>query len=179
MRSRASVGPTEGRLFGVTRILVLADTHIRADGRRRLPDVVYRELEACDVVLHAGDLLVPEVLEELRRFAPVTAVLGNNDIDLAAELPEQTTVDVDGVRIGMVHDSGPKTGREARMRRRFPDADVVVFGHSHIPWHTEGVDDQVLFNPGSSTERRMQPRCTYGILTVDGGALVDAAIVPV
>jgi uncharacterized protein len=179
MRSRASTGPTEGRLFGVTRVIVLSDTHIRADGRRRLPEAVYRELETVDLVLHAGDLLVPDVLEDLRRFAPVTAVLGNNDVDLTAELPEEAIVDVDGVRIGMVHDSGPKTGRESRMRRRFPDADVVVFGHSHIPWHTEGVDGQVLFNPGSPTERRAQPRCTYGVLLVDDGALATAAIVPV
>jgi putative phosphoesterase len=163
----------------VARILVLSDTHIRRDGRRRLPDAVYRELERVDRVLHAGDLLVPEVLEELQRFTPVTAVLGNNDVGFGDELPEEVVIDVDEVRIGMVHDSGPKGGRETRMRRRFPDADVVVFGHSHIPWHTEGVDGPVLFNPGSPTERRAQPRCTYGLLQIDGGALVDARIVPV
>src|SRR4051812_36468666 len=176
MRSRASTGRTEGRLFAVTRALVLSDTHIKAQGKRRLPDAVYRELGAADLVLHAGDLLVPEVLEDLGRFAPVTAVLGNNDIGLDAELPTEVVVGIEGLRVAMVHDSGPRTGRERRMKRRFPDADVVVFGHSHIPWNSDGVDGQILFNPGSATERRRQPRCTYGILEVEDGSLITREI---
>src|SRR3954469_6923435 len=131
------------------RIVVLADTHIRAGGKRRLPDAVYRSLEGADLVLHAGDLLVPEVLEDLRRFAPVHAVLGNNDVaELASVLPERVELDVEGVRIAMVHESGARAGREGRMRRWFPDADLVVFGHSHIPMALDGVDGQRLLNPG-------------------------------
>jgi uncharacterized protein len=156
----------------LTRIVVLADTHIRAGSSRRLPDAVFAELEDADLVLHAGDVLVPELLDELRGFAPVHAVLGNNDVaELAAVLPEETTIEVDGVRIGMVHDSGPRAGRERRMRRRFPDADIVVFGHSHIPMALDGVDGQVLLNPGSPTERRRQPTHTYGVIEVQDGTV--------
>ena len=159
------------------RAVVLADTHVRAGSARRLPDAVYGELERADLVLHAGDLLVPDVLEDLGRFAPVHAVLGNNDVAALGEvLPEETTIEVEGVRIGMVHDAGPTAGRPARMRRRFPDADVVVFGHSHIPMVLDGVDGQMLFNPGSSTERRRQPRHTYGVIEVRDGAVVHASI---
>jgi putative phosphoesterase len=160
----------------VLHVVVLADTHIRRTGKRRLPDAVYPHLEAADLILHAGDILVGEVLDQLRGFAPVHAVLGNNDAELVGVLPETVSLDLDGVRVGMVHDSGPATGRAGRMRRRFPDADVVVFGHSHIPWHHSGVDGQLLFNPGSPTERRAQPHHTLGTLDLDGGGLASAAI---
>jgi putative phosphoesterase len=160
----------------VLHVVVLADTHIRRSGKRRLPDAVFAHLEAADLILHAGDILVGEVLDQLRGFAPVHAVLGNNDAELAGVLPETVSLDLDGVRVGMIHDSGPATGRAGRMRRRFPDADVVVFGHSHIPWHHSGVDGQLLFNPGSPTERRAQPHHTLGTLDLDGGGLASAAI---
>ena len=160
----------------MTHVVLLADTHIRRHGTRRLPEAAYPYLEAADVVLHAGDILVGEVLEELREFAPVHAVLGNNDAELVGLLPETLAIELDGVRIGMVHDSGQATGRAARMRRRFPDADVVVFGHSHIPWHHSGVDGQLLLNPGSPTERRAQPHHTLGTLDVDGGRVAASAI---
>ncbi|HEX2042394.1 MAG TPA: metallophosphoesterase family protein [Acidimicrobiales bacterium] len=160
----------------MTHVVVLADTHIRRGSKRRLPDAGYAHLEKADLVLHAGDVLVGEVLDELSGFAPVHAVLGNNDAELVGLLPETRLLDVDGVRIGMVHDSGPATGRAGRLRRRFPDADLVVFGHSHIPWDTEGVDGQVLFNPGSPTERRAQPHCTLGTLDLEDGRLVDRRI---
>jgi putative phosphoesterase len=160
----------------MTHVVVLADTHIRRGSKRRLPDAAYSHLEKADLVLHAGDVLVGEVLDELSGFAPVHAVLGNNDAELVGLLPETRLLDVDGVRIGMVHDSGPATGRAGRLRRRFPDADLVVFGHSHIPWDTEGVDGQVLFNPGSPTERRAQPHCTLGTLDLEDGRLVDRRI---
>ncbi len=162
-----------------TRIVVLADTHMGVRGRRRLPAVVVEELRRCDAVLHAGDIVVGAVLDELRTYAPTWAVLGNNDRELVGALPETRQLDVDGVAVAMIHDSGPATGRAARLHRRFPEADVVVFGHSHIPWDQEGVGGQVLFNPGSAIERRRQPACTYGILEVDGGRIVRREIIPI
>lgn len=153
----------------MTHAVVLSDTHIRRGGTRRLPDTAYAHLEQADVILHAGDILIGEVLDELGGFAPVHAVLGNNDGELFGVLPETLALELDGVRIAMVHDSGPAAGRAGRMRRRFPGADVVVFGHSHIPWDDAGVDGQLLFNPGSPTERRSQPHHTLGTLDLDGG----------
>ncbi len=141
----------------MTHVVVLADTHIRRGSKRRLPDAAYAHLETADLVLHAGDVVVGEVLDELGGFAPVHAVLGNNDAELVGLLPQTCVLDIDGVRVGMVHDSGPATGRAGRLRRRFPDADVVVFGHSHIPWDTGGEDGQVLFNPGSEEDRNRKP----------------------
>lgn len=152
-----------------THVVVLSDTHIRRGGSRSIPDAAYTHLEAADVILHAGDILVGEVLEELRRFAPVHAVLGNNDAELVGVLPETESLVLDGVRVAMIHDSGPSKGRAARMRRRFPDTDVVVFGHSHIPWDDAGLDGQLLFNPGSPCERRTQPEHTLGTLDLDSG----------
>jgi putative phosphoesterase len=161
----------------VTRVVVLSDTHIRPGRNRRLPDAAYAELAAADVVLHAGDVVTVELLDELAGFAPVHAVLGNNDHSLVGRLPERRTVVVDGVPVGMVHDSGPTAGRPARLRRWFPDAAVVVFGHSHDPVDAEGVDGQRLFNPGSPTERRRQPAHSLGVLDVRDGALVGHRIV--
>ncbi|HEX2273783.1 MAG TPA: metallophosphoesterase family protein [Acidimicrobiales bacterium] len=160
----------------MTHVVVLADTHIRRGSKRRLPDAAYAHLETADLVLHAGDVVVSDVLDELGGFAPVHAVLGNNDAELVGQLPETSVIDVDGVRVGMIHDSGPAAGRAGRLRRRFPDADVVVFGHSHIPWDTDGLDGQVLFNPGSPTERRRQPHCTLGTLDLDDGRVVQRRI---
>ncbi len=157
----------------MTHVVVLADTHIRRSGARKLPDAAYAHLGRADVILHAGDILVGEVLDELGGFAPVHAVLGNNDAELAGVLPETQLLVLGGVRVAMIHDSGAAKGRGVRMRRRFPDADVVVFGHSHIPWDDAGVDGQLLFNPGSPTERRMQPNHTLGTLDLDGGRVVS------
>lgn len=163
-----------------SRVVVLSDTHIRPGGSRRLPDAVYALLERADAVLHAGDIVSADVLHELGGFAPVHAVLGNNDLDPAlSHLPETRIVEIEGVRIGMIHDSGPREGRGARMRRLFPDADAVVFGHSHIPWNEPGLDGQLLFNPGSPTDKRMQPVHTAGLLTVDGAEIASAQIVEV
>lgn len=156
-----------------THVVVLSDTHIRRGGKRQLPEVAYAHLDKADVILHAGDIVVGEVLDALRGFAPVHAVLGNNDAELAGVLPETMSLELDGVRLAMVHDSGPAKGRPGRMRRRFPEADVVVFGHSHIPWDDAGVDGQLLFNPGSPTERRSQPNHTLGTLDLDGGRVVS------
>jgi uncharacterized protein len=163
----------------VTGVVVLADTHVRRGGSRRLPDAVYAALDGADLVLHAGDVVCGELLDELAGFAPTLAVLGNNDGELLGRLPEERIVTVEGLRIGMVHDSGPRAGREGRLRRRFPDAGLVVFGHSHIPVDAPGLDGQWLFNPGSPTERRRQPVPTFGRLVVDDGRLVGHEIVPV
>ncbi len=163
-----------------SRVVVLSDTHIRPGGSRRLPDAVYALLEQADAVLHAGDIVSADVLHELGGFAPVHAVMGNNDLDPAlSHLPETRIVEIEGVRIGMIHDSGSREGRAARMRRLFPDADAVVFGHSHIPWNEQGLDGQLLFNPGSPTDKRMQPVHTAGLLTVDGAEILSAQVVEV
>lgn len=163
---------------------MLSDTHIRRGAARRLPAAAYPHLDAADVILHAGDVLVPEVLDELGGFAPVHAVLGNNDAELAGVLPETLEKTLDGVRVAMIHDSGASRGRETRMCRRFPDAAVVVFGHSHIPWNgsghipwnAAGAEGQILFNPGSPTERRAQPHHTLGTIDLDGGRVTESAI---
>jgi putative phosphoesterase len=151
------------------RAVVLADTHVRDVGSTRLPDRAWVHVRTADVILHAGDVVEPGLLAELRTIAPVHAVLGNNDGALAQVLPETLRLELDGVRVAMVHDTGPRTGREGRVHRRFPDADLVVFGHSHIPWDGPGLDGQWLFNPGSATQRRSQPHRTLGIVHVDAG----------
>jgi putative phosphoesterase len=151
-----------------TRVLVLADTHVQRGGSRRLPDRVYELLEEVDVVWHAGDVLIPELLHELEGFAPVTAVLGNNDHELVGVLPDRVEEMVEGVRIAMVHDSGATHGRERRMARWFPDADLVIFGHSHAPCDADGVGSQRLLNPGSPIERRRAPTHTVALVDVDG-----------
>jgi len=154
-----------------TRLVVLADTHVTRGSSRRLPDAAYAHLDSADAIWHAGDVLVPELLDELAGFAPVVAVLGNNDHELVGTLPERVEETVDGVRIAMVHDSGATAGREGRMRRWFPDADLVIFGHSHQPVDAEGVDGQRLLNPGSPTQRRRAPSHTLAVVTCDDGRL--------
>lgn len=161
------------------RVVVLADTHLRDGQAARLTPAALREVAAADVVLHAGDVTEPGHLAELSAVAPTHAVLGNNDLALAGRLPETLELTLAGVRVAMVHDSGPRAGREGRLRRLFPDADVVVFGHSHIPWNAPGLDGQLLFNPGSPTQRRMQPHKTLGVLDLDDGRIVRAEVVVV
>ncbi len=161
------------------RVLVLADTHVRRGGARRLPDVVYAELDRADAIVHAGDLVAAELLDELAGFAPVHAVLGNNDAELVGTLPETRHLTLAGVTVAVIHDAGPRAGRERRMARRFPDAKVVVYGHSHIPDDRVGIGDQRLFNPGSPTDRRSQPRHTYGVLELEHGAVQSHRVVPV
>ncbi len=148
------------------RVVVIADTHIRDTGSTRLSDRVWDEIRRADVVLHAGDVVGARLLTELRAVAPTHAVLGNNDTALAGSLPETVELELEGTRVAMIHDTGPRAGREARVHRRFPNADIVVFGHSHIPWNADGVDGQLLFNPGSATQRRRQPHRTFGILEI-------------
>jgi putative phosphoesterase len=141
---------------------------------------VAARLRGADLILHAGDVCTANVLDELAAYAPVRAVRGNNDgPDVAAwGAPDTLELDLDGLRVAMIHDSGPSAGRPARLRRRFPAADLVIFGHSHIPLdHAE--NGQRIFNPGSPTDRRRQPRGTIGLLDVAGGHLVSARIIPV
>jgi putative phosphoesterase len=161
----------------MTDVVVLADTHIRRNSARRMPPAVYAALEQTDLVLHAGDVVTGALLEELAGFAPTLAVLGNNDTELVGQLPEQRVFTVDGLQVAMVHDSGARKGREARLRRRFPTADLIVFGHSHIPIDAPGLDGQHLFNPGSPTERRRQPVPTFGRLRIEEGRLISHEIV--
>jgi putative phosphoesterase len=130
------------------------------------------------VILHAGDVLDEGILGELSELAPVHAVLGNNDSSLAGVLPTTRVVELGGVRIGMIHDSGATAGRARRLRRRFPDADVVVFGHSHAPVNEDGEDGQLLFNPGSPTQRRGQPVHSIGELQIAGGVVAKHRIIP-
>jgi putative phosphoesterase len=164
----------------VTEIVVLADTHIRRGSSRRLPPAVYAALDRADLVLHAGDVVTGALLEELNGFAPTVGVLGNNDTELTGQLPEERLLTVEGLRIALVHDSGARKGREGRLRRRFPTADLVVFGHSHMPVDAEGVDGQRLFNPGSPTETRPAYRgLGFGRLRIDAGELVEHELIPV
>lgn len=132
-----------------------------------------------DLILHAGDVCVPGVLDELSAFAPVRVVLGNNDSAAVAAwgAPERVVLDLDGLSVGMIHDSGPARGRAGRLRRLFPECALVIFGHSHIPWD-ETAAGQRCFNPGSPTDRRRQPAPTMGLLAIDSGRLEEAAIVP-
>ncbi len=152
-------------------IAVISDTHMPR-GHRRLPDACVQRLEGADAILHAGDFMELEVLEALQALGPpVHAVRGNVDSSqLITRLPLMRTVQFEDVRIGMVHDAGPAQGRLSRMRGRFPDAQAVVFGHSHIPLH-ESAGGFQIFNPGSPTERRRAPRHTMGIATVEGDAV--------
>ncbi|MEV0387325.1 metallophosphoesterase family protein [Nonomuraea sp. NPDC050643] len=158
------------------RIVALSDTH--APRRwRACPPRVAEHLRDADLILHAGDVCVPSVIDELAAYAPVHVVRGNNDgPDLQA--PEILELTLGGLRIGMIHDSGPAKGRLARMRRRFPRADLVVFGHSHVPLD-ESAGGLRIFNPGSPTDRRRQPHGTLGLLTIEHGVLARAEIVPV
>lgn len=161
------------------RVVVLADTH--APRRwRGVPPGVAEHLRTAELILHAGDVCTVDVLDELSGYAPVRAVRGNNDgPDIAAwGAPDRLVMDIDGLAVGMIHDSGAATGRLARMRRAFPECQLVVFGHSHIPMDISEVGLR-LFNPGSPTDRRRQPQGTLGVLEIEGGRLLEARILPV
>lgn len=139
-------------------------------------------LRGADLILHAGDVCTAPVLDELAQYAPVTAVAGNNDgPDVVAWGAAETAVmDVGGLRVAMIHDSGPAVGRLARLRARFPDAGLVVFGHSHIPLDAASGDGRLrIFNPGSPTDRRRQPHGTLGVLDIADGRVAEARIVAV
>jgi putative phosphoesterase len=152
-------------------IAIISDTHMPRAGRR-LPDACVRRLRAADLILHAGDLMRLSVLRDLQALGPpVIAVHGNvDDAEVRAALPAAELVRAGAVRIGMIHDAGPSTGRISRLRRRFPQADAVVFGHSHIPLHEEH-DGFQIFNPGSPTDKRRQPSPTMGLAEVEDGQI--------
>jgi uncharacterized protein len=161
------------------RVVALADTH--APRRwKSCPPPVAEQLRRADVILHAGDVCTAAVLDELSQYAPVLAVIGNNDgPDVAAWGATPTLqAELDGLLVAMIHDSGPAAGRPQRMRRRFPDAGLVVFGHSHIPLDVSAAGTRI-FNPGSPTDRRRQARGTVGVLRIEAGRLVTAELVPV
>src|SRR5215210_3801045 len=152
-------------------IAVISNTHLPR-GRRRLPDACVERIAGADRLLHAGDFSTLDVLRELEAIGPpVVGVYGNVDsADLRRLLPEERVVDAEGARIAMVHDAGPRSGRLERMRRRFGDrADVVVFGHSHMPLHEQAPDGFQILNPGSPTERRRAPSHTMGLIHADPG----------
>jgi uncharacterized protein len=159
------------------RIVVVSDTHV-PDFAKALPAGLLDPLRRADLILHAGDVTRSPVLDDLADFAPVRVAMGNGDgADVRAWGAEEVVrMEAEGVRVAMLHISGPARGRERRMRRAFPDADVVVFGHSHIPMLIEA-GGQLLFNPGSPTWKRRQPRPTFGILEIRDGS-VDARIEP-
>ncbi len=153
------------------RLAIVSDTHMPKGGRA-LPAACVERLQAADAILHAGDFMAPEVLEAFERFGPpLYAVYGNVDApELKQRLPAVRAVDVEGVRIVLVHDAGPSDGRLERLRSHFKDADAVVFGHSHLPLLEER-EGFAIFNPGSPTERRRAPQHTMGLAEVSAGAI--------
>jgi uncharacterized protein len=157
----------------VTRLLLLADTHLPVRAKD-LPAQVWAEVGAADVVVHAGDWMDVSLLDELEaRATSLVACYGNNDgPGLRARLPEVARAEIDGVRFAVVHETGGKDGRERRCSAAYPDVDVLVFGHSHIPWDTTTESGLRLLNPGSPTDRRRQPHCTYMTAIVEHGELV-------
>ena len=160
-----------------TRLLLLADTHVPKRARD-LPAEVWRAVEEADVVVHAGDWVDVRLLDELEaRSARLVACWGNNDHgELRERLPEVARTEVEGVRLGVVHETGQARGREERMSGEYADLDVLVFGHSHIPWDTVTATGLRLLNPGSPTDRRRQPHCTYLTATAAGGELSDVVL---
>ncbi len=171
-----------GRFTGAvtTRMVLVADTHLPKRARD-LPAEVWGAIEDADVVVHAGDWVEERVLDEFEsRARRLVAVWGNNDHGALRErLTEVAYAEIEGVRFGVVHETGTAKGREERCSARFPDLDVLVFGHSHIPWDTTSASGLRLLNPGSPTDRRRQPHCTYLTLTADAGRLRDVTLHPV
>jgi putative phosphoesterase len=161
-----------------TRLLLISDTHI--PGRARvLPAAVRAAADAADLIIHAGDWVAASVLDDLEQHGEVIGVFGNNDgPDLRARLPEVARREISGLRFAVIHETGDAQRRHVRMDAAFPDADVLVFGHSHIPWDTVTPGGLRLLNPGSPTDRRRQPRCTMMTAIVDEAAILELEIVP-
>lgn len=155
----------------------MSDTHLPKRAKQ-LPAPLLAELPRADVVIHAGDWVDTTTLDLLEsRSNRFIGVYGNNDgPELRARLPEIARADLDGLRVGVVHETGAAQGRETRCAARFPDLDVLVFGHSHIPWDTTAPTGLRLLNPGSPTDRRRQPHCTYMTATVKDGGLTEVRL---
>jgi len=154
------------------KLALISDTHLPR-GQRGLPAAVISRLKAADLIVHAGDFSRLSVLRELEAYGQVVAVHGNvDDAELWRLLPSSTEIELEaGVRLAVIHDAGPATGRLKRLRRRFPHAHAVVFGHSHIPLHQTGPDGLQIFNPGSPTDRRRSPHHTMGMAVTSAGGL--------
>ena len=159
------------------RLLIVADTHVPKRARD-LPAEVWRAHDEADVVLHAGDWVDERLLDEFEaRARRLVAVWGNNDHGaLRTRLPEVARVEIEGVRFGVVHETGAAKGREQRCDALYADLDVLVFGHSHIPWDTTSAAGLRLLNPGSPTDRRRQPYCTYLTASAADGELHDLTL---
>lgn len=167
-----------------TRLLLLSDTHLPVRAKA-VQEQVWRLVDEADAVVHAGDWVSVALLDELEaRARLLVGVAGNNDgPELHERLGEVARVELDRVRIAVVHETGAAAGRERRCDARFgPEsadpADVLVFGHSHIPWDTTTPTGLRLLNPGSPTDRRQQPVGTVMTAVVDDGALRNLTLVP-
>jgi putative phosphoesterase len=169
--------PARPRYGGVMRLVITADTHLPKRARD-LPEQLWLAVDTADVVIHAGDWVDVSLLDALEpRATRLIGVYGNNDgPPLRARLPEIARAELDGLRLAVVHETGSAQGREQRCDVRFPECDVLVFGHSHIPWDTTTPGGLRLLNPGSPTDRRRQPYATYLTATVTGGALADVTL---
>jgi hypothetical protein len=161
------------------RLVIMADTHVPKRARD-LPPALWAAVDAADVVIHAGDWVDVSLLDVLeRRSARLIGVYGNNDGSaLRARLPEVAHVVLDGLRVAVVHETGSAQGRDARCAARFPDTDLLIFGHSHIPWDATAPQGLRLLNPGSPTDRRRQPQATYLTADVAQGRLTDVQLHP-
>lgn len=160
------------------RLLLISDTHV-PDRARGIPDEVRRAADAADLIVHAGDWTRASVLDDLSQHGELIGVYGNNDgPDLCARLPEIARREIEGVRFAVIHETGDAKRRHAWADASFPDTDVLVFGHSHIPWDTVTPGGLRLLNPGSPTDRRRQPHRTVMSLTVEAGVLRDVTLVP-
>jgi putative phosphoesterase len=159
------------------RLLIMADTHVPKRARD-LPPELWRELDNADVVLHAGDWVDERLLDACEaRARRLVGVWGNNDHGpLRVRLPEVARLEIEGLRVGVIHETGPAKGREQRCSAQFADLDILVFGHSHIPWDTTSPTGLRLLNPGSPTDRRRQPHCTYMTAAAANGDLHDVTL---
>jgi len=175
------MGRETGQGDGVVdvRLVIMADTHV-SKRARDLPPEVWAAVDAADVVIHAGDWVHESLLDALQaRSARLVGVYGNNDgPELRVRLPEIARIDLAGLRVAVVHETGPAGGRERRCAARFPECDLLVFGHSHIPWDSEAPGGLRLLNPGSPTDRRRQPHATYLTAEVAAGRLGAVVLHP-